>query len=128
MSFQICTCPHHKFSIKKSLRQILTICFCMPLDTYTLKSELFVNFLEFNLTLYIYINSSLILFLTCWIFIFYQRVIRLISIIHWSKFSCDVKCSCFPLNFLQWCHEKKRPFLMTLHRKKIFLQIIRKKG
>ena len=43
--------------------------------------------------LFIYISLILtrfIPFLTCWLFLFNQRVNRLISVLHWSKFGYDV--------------------------------------
>lgn len=69
------------------------------------------------------IISWFIPFLTCWLFLSNQSVVRLISVHHWLKFQYDVNVSCFLMNFILLRHEKSWPCLMKLHKK-----IIGKKG
>ena len=47
-------------------------------------------------------------------------VVLLISILYWLKSDYDVEYSCFPLNFLFWRHEKRRPCPIRSHEKNTY--------
>lgn len=57
--------------------------------------------------------TTIILFLTCWLFVFNQRVVRLTSVCHWSIYNVKCYFSEFPIVTL-W---EMRVCLMTSHKR-----------